>query len=365
MGGAVRVVADGGNACSPFLSLVAKVCSYLQWAKCARAAAGAKGKLPLFVNMDETSVAYCYGTGKGLVVSKRVLPSGKFHKKSPATSSDHKTHVSYLAFVTHDSAIQPKLPQIFIGNKKAFLLKTLNALAPDIPEGFFVWREESSWNNHVLMCRALRILADRLKDYKDSHQIILILDVARCHRHPLIYSWANRLGIILMYVPAKLTWLLQPADTHVFGRMKTRLRQLWIDLCVQSDGGVVAHAQWLAAAFDLIRKLLCGFKWHNAFLSNGLLDENKIGSRILQELQYDVPKPLQAAILTPEELQGLMPRRTKNAHAKIFSWALPKAMPKAMPKAKSKAKAKAKAAPAAIAWTPGPISSGTRSKKKL
>jgi len=63
LGGAVRVFADGGNACSPILSLVAKVCSYLQWAKCARAAAGAKGKLPLFVNMDETSVAYSYGTG--------------------------------------------------------------------------------------------------------------------------------------------------------------------------------------------------------------------------------------------------------------------------------------------------------------
>ena len=61
MGGAVRVFADGGNACLPILSLVAKVCSYLHWAKCARAAAGAKGELPLFVNMDET--AYIYGTG--------------------------------------------------------------------------------------------------------------------------------------------------------------------------------------------------------------------------------------------------------------------------------------------------------------
>ena len=340
-----------------FQELSSKVSSYVQWAKCARAAANDKGKLPLFINMDETAISYCYGNGKGLVVSKHVLPSGKFHKKAPAKTSDHKTHISFLAFVTHDSAIQPKLPQIFIGNKKAFLLKTVDALSPKVPEGFYLWREESSWNNNVFMCRALKLLAKHLKDYLASHQIILILDVARCHRHQTVYSLAHRLGIILMYVPAKLTWLLQPADTHVFGRLKLRLRQLWQDLCLRNDAGGVPHAEWLAGAFDLIRKLLCGFKWHNAFLSNGLLDENKIGSRVLEELRCDVSKPLSAEILTPEQLQGLMPKRTKDAHAKIFSWALPKAMPKVM------AKAKAKASPAAIAPWSGPISGGTRSKK--
>ena len=216
------------------------------------------------------------------------------------------------------------------------------------------------------MCRAMRLLAKHLKDYLATHKLILILDVARCHRHRTIFSLAQTLGIILIYVPAKLTWLLQPADSHVFGRLKKRLRQLWLDLRVKSTSGEVSHQDWLAAVLDLVRKLLCGIHWHNAFLSNGLLDEHKIGSRLLDALGWDAPKPLPTGILTAGQLKDLMPRRTKDEHARIFSWALPKAKAKPSPKAKVKAKAKAKAkgGPAALAAHPGPISSGTRSKRK-
>ena len=227
-------------------SSASKVFSYLQWAKSARAAAATQGKLPLFINMDETSIAYSYDTGKGLVVSKKALPSGKSHKKAPRNSSDHKTRVSFMAFVTHDSAIQPKLPQIFVGGEKALPLKVIKAVSPHVPEGFYLWREKSSWNNKVLMCRALRLLAKHLKEYLATYQVVLVLDVARSHRHQSIYSLAHRLGIILMYVPAKLTWLLQPADTHVFARLKSRLRQLWLDLCVRSEAGSLPHDEWLA-----------------------------------------------------------------------------------------------------------------------
>ena len=310
--------------------------------------------------MDETSVAYSYGRGKGLVVSKHALPPGRAHRKEPVNRSDAKTHISFLAFITHDSMIQPKLPQIFIGNKHKFTLKLLHALSSQVPEGYYLWREESSWNNNRLMCKAMRLLAKHLKDYLTTHKLILVLDVARCHRHSKIYSLAQSLGIVLMYVPAKLTWLLQPADTHVFGRLKTRLRQLWLDLRVESAAGEVSHRDWLAAVFALVRKLLCGFQWHSAFLSDGLLDENKIGCRLLDALGWDAPKALPSEILTTGQLMDLMPRRTKDAHAHIFRWALPKAKAKASPKAK----AKAKFLPAALAAHPGPISGGTRSKRK-
>ena len=336
----------------------------MQWAKCARTAASNEGKIPLFINMDETSVGYNYGKGKGLVVSKHVLPPGRKHRREPVNTSDTKTHISFLAFVTHDPTIQPKLPQIFIGNKHKFTLTLLRGLFAKVPKGYYLWREDSSWNNNVLMCKAMRLLAKHLKDYSATHKIILILDVARCHRHHTFFSLAQSLGIILMYVPAKLTWLLQPADTHVFARLKKRLRQLWLDLRVERASGEVSHHDWLVAVLELLRKLLCGFQWHSAFLSDGLLDDSRIGSRLLDALGWAAPKLVPNGILTAEQLKGLMPRRTKDAHAHIFSWALPKAKAKASPKAKAKAKAKAKGLPAALATHPGPISSGTRSKRK-
>ena len=146
-------------------------------------------------------------------------------------------------------------------------------------------------------------------------------------------AMGNQLGVVLFYVPAKLTWLLQPADTHVFFRLKTRLRQLWLDLRVQSVSGELSRADWVAAVLGLARKLLCGFQWNNAFMSDGLLDESKIGTRLLAELGWDGPKPLAVGILTPDQLRAVMPRRMKDAHSGIFRWALPKAKPKAKPKA--------------------------------
>ena len=153
--------------------------SFLQWAKCVRSSALDKGKIPLFINMDETAVSYNYGNGKGLVVSKHVLPPGKSHSKEPINPRDRKTNVSFLAFITHDSSIQPKLPQIFIGNHHSFTKKLLGAIYPRAPEGYYRWREESSWNNQRLMCRAIRLLVKHLKDYLVSHQLVLVVDVAK------------------------------------------------------------------------------------------------------------------------------------------------------------------------------------------
>ena len=334
-----------------------KVTAFLQWAKCIRHRATSSAKTPLYINMDETSVSYNYGRGKGLIVSQRSLPPGKRHRKEPVSAQDAKAHISFLAFLSHDSAVQPKLPQIFIGNKHKFTLTLLRKLLPHIPGGFHLWREDSSWNNHQLMRRALSLLVQCLEGYRSSHQIVLVLDVARCHVHHTISSLANRLGVHLLYVPAKLTWLLQPADTHVFGRLKQRLRKLWLNLRVRSQTGVISHDEWLSTVFEAVAKLFCGVSWKSAFESVGLLDEHKISNRILQQVGWQSLVPISSDILTPAQLQCVFPRRSRINHTSIFRWSLPKA----------KAKAKASPGPLAVVTSlspEGPISSRTRSGKK-
>ena len=330
---------------------MSKVVSYLQWAKCCRDNLG--GKKPLFINMDETSISFHYGRQKGLVVSRHHLPPDRTHNKETVKTEDAKAHISFLAFFTHETDVQPKLPQIFIGNKHKFLLGLLKGLAPHTPHNFLLWREESSWNNVALMRKAMCQLMKNLKDLVATHQVILVLDCARCHIHPTICTLATRLGIRLLYVPARLTWLLQPADTHGFGRLKHRLRKKWLDLCIQSSSGQVSHLDWLAALFEVTRKLLCEVQWRSAFESNGLLGEEKLGHRILTELEWGGPRLMISDILTQDQLKVVLPQRTKMDRSSLFKWA----MPKAAVKSKAKAKPKAKVVPG------GPISSRTRKTK--
>jgi len=326
----------------------------MQWAK--SAADNLAGKKPLFVNMDETSISFHYGKQRGLVVSKHVLPPGKSHKKETVKNDDAKAHLSYLTFLTHDSTVQPKIPQIFLGNKHKLSAGMMKKLAPQIPDGFYVWREESSWNNFATMRKALCLLMNCLQDLLGTHQVILVLDVARCHFHSSIFALATRLRVRLLYVPAKLTWLLQPLDVYAFSRLKQRLRKRWLDMCVDSVSGEIERMDWLLAVFDVAKKLLCEVHWHCAFESVGLLDENKVNHRVLKEVGWIAPRPVTSSILSHDQVKAVFPRRSLVDRNAVFRWAMPKVMPKAKAKSLPKGKAKAKSVPA------GPISSRLRKK---
>ena len=236
--------------------------AFFQWARFVRTQTA---KIPLYINMDETSLGFHYGGQKGTVISKRSLPPGRSHRREQASLADTRAHVSHLAFVTHDSGIQAKLPQVFIGNKHQFTLKLLGELAPDTPVNIYLWRETSAWNSHILMRRVLSVLVRHLNYILATHEIILVLDVARCHIHATIFQLASRLGVRLLHVPAKLTWLLQPADTHVFAQFKRQLRARWLQLRVASDTGEVSLKVWLLEVFQVAQTVYCSNKWKPAF----------------------------------------------------------------------------------------------------
>ena len=71
-----------------------------------------------------------------------------------------------------------------------------------------------------------------------THQVVLLLDTASAHICPKFLRAASRKGIVVQYIPAKLTWLLQPLDTHVFARFKQFLIQEFREGLVRSG----AHA---------------------------------------------------------------------------------------------------------------------------
>ena len=61
--------------------------------------------------------------------------------------------------------------------------------------------------------------------YDPKLWIVLVLDCSTCHVNANMAMHARHLGIILVLVPASLTWLLQITDVYVYSRLKTRMRQ--------------------------------------------------------------------------------------------------------------------------------------------
>ncbi len=159
----------------------------------------------------------------GLIIPKKHVPPGKKHRKEQISASEAKASVSFLAFISADPSVQGKLPQVILGNKHKLTAALVAELAP--AENFHIWREESGWVNKKMMTRALTLLAKCLKDVMLTRQVVLVMDTFSAHLAQSVFAYANRLNIILMFVPAQLTPLLQPADTHLFGKLKRKLKQ--------------------------------------------------------------------------------------------------------------------------------------------
>ena len=294
--------------------------------------------------MDETSVSYSFASQvPGLRVSKAALPPGKKHRKQQVTHSDDRAHISFLAFLTHFTDIQPNLPQIFVANEKLVPKKLLKELSPHIPKNYHFITGKSGWNSHEMMRKAICILAKCLAPYMATHQVILVLDVAKCHFHQSISVLATIKGIRLLYVPSKLTWLLQPADTHCFSRLKRILRRKWVALRSQSSTGKISHKEWLCAVMSVVPPLLNGVKWAPAFKAAGMFSELDLSPRIMSHLGWKDRKQVPNTLLSAEQLKVIFPGRTRLSMAPLFKWAVPAAKAKAAGKAKAKAKAKAMA----------------------
>jgi hypothetical protein len=161
-------------------------------------------------------------------------------------------------------------------------------------------------------------------------------------------------------VPARLTWLLQPADTHVFARFKFRVRDLWNQSRSESDSlaGNVTLEEWVGIICQAINDVVCSIAWRRAFHHVGLLnDQSQISIRVLARLGVDELGAVSRERPTADQLKLIFPKRTKISNLCLFPAALA-AGAKAQPKPKAKPK------PKASAVISKPISSFTRSKSK-
>ena len=232
--------------------------------------------------MDETATGRCFHGLRGTIVktaSKAGSPS------EHASLSQRRSYVSYLACVADDRTVQTKLPQVILGNKHQFTLNFLRSVAGTLPPNIQLWRQTSSWNSHSTMRKWLSLLAKSLGKLTSERYVVLLLDVHPSHIHNSIFLHARRCGIRIVYIPAKMTWLLQPCDTHVFARLKLALRLSWQDQKSRSPDGEVSTEAWMRLVCNSIVSVVSKGDWHRAFLRNGVLDaQQQISDRLRSEL---------------------------------------------------------------------------------
>lgn len=95
------------------------------------------------------------------------------------------------------------------------------------------------------MVRIINLLVDQLQPHLVNSQVVLLLDIARSHVTDEVSTVATDRQIWLVFIPTRMTSLLQPLDIGVFNMSRFRFQHAYDHLRSILPGGQVSDEQWL------------------------------------------------------------------------------------------------------------------------
>ena len=159
-------------------------------------------------------------------------------------------------------------------------------------------------------------------------QPILLLDACRLHLHRSLAQVCSQEGIWLVVIPAKLTWLLQPCDTHAFLEYKAYLKAEHQRMQIATGAGELSTSDFLHAMCQTIRFVLQGRRWAPAFCKNGFGAppcQGDVSGYILRQLELDAAPAVCAARPSEAVLRLCYPRRATIPQAALLNPVAPMA----------------------------------------
>ena len=202
---------------------------------------------------------------------------------------DRRGNITYMASICNDPSFSNVLPQILLGNCQRFAKRVVEELKPSLPGNLFLWREKSAWNNRFQMRRYIKLLRQCLGDEVfQMREVFLVVDMASCHLHPSIPAVARSQGLRMVLVPAGLTSILQPLDTHVFRPFRAKMQELWLACRSNHETGEVSLREWLRLVCKAIQAVVCEQDWEHAFERVGYLyGQALVSPKLLASLEWD------------------------------------------------------------------------------
>ena len=282
------------------------------------------GKELLLLNLDETSIPVTFTHAGGNVML--LDPTKNWHQppRQPATRAEKRAYFTHVGLVCNDPAIQPQLPQVLFVGDKLLTLAALAAIQPHLPDNVYVKRLKKGWNNHEEHVIIVRLLGLILEPLFERYQPVLMFDASPLHIHDDVMAELAARSIWYIVIPARLTWLLQPLDTHGFAKYKRYLKQRFQDTIV-SSAGVNLTERMVRLVVETIRAVLQGNRWDGAFRSNGLDgDQTHVSNYIKETLQFETLPPYPPTPPSVDALRLCWPRN-RAAHPAVVFQPLPPA----------------------------------------
>ena len=256
--------------------------------------------------MDETSVSAVKAAGKGMVATCRVKKHARWRQpKDTADRTDVKT--TLIGVMCDAPELQPVLPQVVCPRytKDALPPQHILDLYAAVGSPLEFWHKSSGWVGSQIFIKWITRVRTIVSSFNSSAWIVLTLDCSNAHLNVKTIRHLRRLGVLVVFLPAKLTWLLQPLDVYAFGELKQRIRVAQTALRMSASSGSLDIGSWINGTADAIRHVLVDRDWSDAFAKLGTGCSDELRSQLRQ---YVAPSDLVPRLPTLEQFAAMVNR---------------------------------------------------------
>ena len=280
-------------------------------------------KVRVLINVDETSVRLVPEDGKGHISNRayRLLCSGVPMGRN-ASLAAQRSAITHVTAICDHPEIQNRLPQVVLVGENQLNAGRASRLLSEAPASVRLWRQKKAWMTSEVMLQYILLLGQILQEFQSTHRFILYLDALRAHVSPRVLRAASRVNLWICVIPSKMTWALQPCDTHVFASYKRLLGEEYQRRSGLTDAGDITWELLLGSLWHVLETLVQAKDWSPAFDSVGIRCRQRcLSERTRRKLQYPLETPQVQASLPPlSDFQEIWP---KGVHVPIHELFLP------------------------------------------
>ena len=289
------------------------------WWQHLEAEAGRQGQGLLRVSLDETCVCLVHTGAKGTVM--RCWPGSSAQVEAVAVASRHQLRSSFthVAMICDDARVQPFLPQLLVANEATMSRADATFLRAAVPGNVYLVRQKKAWMTADLMVWLVKVLGQCVKERLGARRLVISLDCAKIHLHERVVRAMARAGAWCTVVPAKMAWLLQPCDAHLFVAYKRHLRAGLQNPASPLEGcGRTLACRAVMQVCKTIAEVMDTRSWARAFNSCGCGGSmERVGSRVLKALRWEAVPPVSADRPSLGQLACVYPRRYRIPYAAL------------------------------------------------
>ena len=273
------------------------------------------------VNMDETSIRLYQKPGHGYMVQV-----ARKQKRSPKSLTRNITKGQLLGTFTHaamicdDVDLQPHLPQFLFINRTQISQTEFDSIHADWLPNVYAHRVDNPWMTCEKMKVVLKGLADAVASHSKHRRVVLCADAHKTHIATSTWQSAAAHNVFYFIVPPKLTWALQPCDTHLFAMFKDKLTTTCQHLAILNGRRRWDILLLLKALNTSIGEVLNKRSWRKAFEDLGYRgNQRNVSKRVLDKVDLTERPEVPNGIPNLQSLMSCFPQRTNIPIGHVFS----------------------------------------------